>query len=229
MVVSPYHHTMASTPCAKEIVLNKGVLNALDMSRLMQHATWHANLRYFQEEAGVEHYRLLSYLAGLLKGPAPVIDIGTYTGLSALALSADPEQSVITYDIVDNIPSGAVDSIKTKPNIEIKIMNCCDDMATVCASKLVVLDIDPHDGLQEPVIIDALVKNGFKGLLVLDDIHLNDGMKRFYDSISLPKTDVSLYGHWSGTGIVNFDTSAFRIVMDSQFSQPHAVGHTKLL
>jgi hypothetical protein len=201
----------------KEIKLNRDVLNAIDLSTLMQYATWHGNSQYFQKEAGTEHYRLISYLASVLKDEndrVPMIDIGTYTGLSALALATDPEQSVITYDIIDNIPDEATDSIKKRANIECKIMNCCDDMAAICDSKLIVLDVDPHDGLQEPVIIDALVKNGFKGLLVLDDIHLNENMKRFYDSIELPTTDVSYYGHWSGTGIVNFDTSAYRIVAE---------------
>jgi hypothetical protein len=114
----------------KEIVLNRDVLNAIDLSNLMQYTTWHGNSQYFQAGAGTEHYRLISYLASVLKNEnenenenerVPMIDIGTYTGLSALALATDTEQSVITYDIIDNIPDDdAKESIKTRANSNVK-------------------------------------------------------------------------------------------------------------
>ena len=39
-------------------------------------------------------------------------------------------------------------------------------------------------------------------------------MKRWYSSITLPKYDISQYGHWSGTGLVVFDEKKFNIILE---------------
>ena len=52
-----------------------------------------------------------------------------------------------------------------------------------------------------------LKHNGFKGLLFLDDIYLNDAMRIFWDSITEPKYDLTSVGHFSGNGIVDFSKS----------------------
>lgn len=190
------------------IYLDKNVLNALDMSFYSKDIPW--DLQFFQHGCGKEHYRLLMYLASCLKGPEPMIDIGTYKGLSAAALGADSEQKVITYDIANYIPDN--DVVKKMSNIEFRIANCCNEMDTICSSKLLFIDIDPHDGIEDAKIFKLLVENGFKGLLVIDDIHHFEGMRNFFDSITLQKYDVTAYGHWSGTGIVNFDPDSYMIV-----------------
>ena len=61
--------------------------------------------------------------------------------------------------------------------------------------------------------MDELEKIGYKGLVLLDDTKLNEGMVTFWNSITQEKLDISDYGHWSGTGIVNFDPSRFEIVV----------------
>ncbi len=52
--------------------------------------------------------------------------------------------------------------------------------------------------------LNVLRQNDWKGLLVLDDIHYNDEMKRFWESIPVAKYDLTDVGHASGTGIVDF-------------------------
>lgn len=196
----------------KTITLDVELLNKLDLSSLRQYVEWSPTSQYLELPAGKEHYRMISYLAFQLKdNENPYVDIGTYTGLSAVALSLDDSQSVITYDVCDWIPDDTEYTCKTKPNIAMKLTNCCNDMDAISKSKLIVLDIDPHDGVEEQVIIDKLQDSGFKGLLVLDDIHLNGDMESFWESISLPKLDVTKYGHWSGTGIVNFDCEEYLV------------------
>jgi hypothetical protein len=71
------------------------------------------------------------------------------------------------------------------------------------------LDIDPHDGTTETQFLDALHTNGFRGIILCDDIKLNDGMKEFWDGIPshLKKVDLTAWGHWSGTGAVIYDPS----------------------
>ena len=49
-----------------------------------------------------------------------------------------------------------------------------------------------------------LKKINWEGYLVLDDIHLNDPMKEFWNQIDNEKYDITPMGHWSGTGLVIF-------------------------
>ncbi len=83
-------------------------------------------------------------------------------------------------------------------------MDCVNNMDEIVKSDFIVLDIDPHDGIEETRILEALEKNNYKGIVLLDDINLNPGMKNFWK-------DITEYGHWSGTGIVIFDSNRFDI------------------
>lgn len=156
---------------------------------------------YFQKEAGVEHYRLLEDLVVGKKGV--VVDVGTLYGSSALALSSNPDVHVWSYDIVDHIPRDAI--IRDVPNISFRLQNGIDAIPDfVSKTDLILLDVDPHDGVQEKQFFDALVAHGYKGVVVCDDIHLNDAMRTWWNAIELPKEDVTDKGHFSGTGIVTF-------------------------
>ena len=188
----------------KLIELNEDYINRVDMEDLMKYVKWNKNSEYFTADAGKEHYKLLAYLSSVIDENF-YVDIGTYFGFSAIALSANPKATVVTYDVCDWIPDEEPVTVKTKTNVKTKIMNCVHDMSEIVKSKLVVLDIDPHDGIEEVNIMAALRSNGYRGLVVLDDIHLNDDMNNFWKSIPEKKYDVSQFGHWSGTGIVVFD------------------------
>jgi hypothetical protein len=61
-----------------------------------------------------------------------------------------------------------------------------------------------HDGKFEHEFYTFLKANRYKGLLFLDDIHLNEPMKAFWEHIEEPKEDVTDLGYWSGSGLVVF-------------------------
>lgn len=196
----------------KKIVLKKELIDSIDFKLLLKYIDWCEPKKYFELEAGKELYKLLGNLSTQVES-CNVIDIGTYQGLSALALSLPSScKNVISYDIFDSIPDNVI-SIKNKDNISIKYMDCTDDMDTLLESDLIYIDIDNY-GSQEKLIIDLLEKYKYKGLVVLDDIHLNESMQKLWNSIKLNKHDISAYGHWSGTGLINFDPNRFEIVCE---------------
>ena len=188
-------------------------LNNIDMTYCEHLTKWKpTHSKYFTDIAGKEHYRLLAYLSDVLfpYSGKPYIDIGTYLGFSALALSKHQSSKVITYDIIDCIPDTG-STMKSVDRIDYRITDCLNEMDTLLNSDLISMDVDPHDGVQETEMFDALKNAGFKGLLVLDDIHINKGMTKFWESIELQKYDVTKYGHYTGTGLVVFDPSRFTI------------------
>lgn len=195
----------------EHIELSKDLVNSIDLSSLVSYCDWHDNSKFFNLSAGNEHYKLLAYLASKIKCKH-YIDIGTYFGFSALALSSDINKQVITYDICDWIPEKGSNTINQRTNITRKIMDCKKDIESLISTDLIVLDIDPHDGIEERHIMDTLEVNGYRGIVVLDDIHVNDNMNTFWNNISQKKIDVTNVGHFSGSGIVIFDPSRFDII-----------------
>ena len=143
-----------------------------------------------------EHYDLLSALSHEYNN-TKIYDIGTYKGLSAVALSSNENNLVISYDI------GYYVTVKQPNNVEFRIGTFYHDKEML-SSPLIMFDIDPHDGIQERNFVDNLINVGYKGTVVFDDIHLNDGMKKFWSSVTQEKHDYTQLGHWSGTGIVIF-------------------------
>jgi predicted O-methyltransferase YrrM len=197
-----------------KITLEK--LNNIDMSCCEDYTKWKStHSQYFTDVAGKEHYRLLAYLSDAIYeySKKPFIDIGTYLGYSALALSKHPSSTIITYDIIDCIPDIGY-TMKSVDRIEHRITDCLNEMDTLLNSDLICLDVDPHDGIQEREIFNALKDAGYKGLLIVDDIFINKGMTSFWNNVDLLKYDVSKYGHFSGTGLVVFDPSRFTIELN---------------
>ena len=143
-----------------------------------------------------EHYGLLSTLSKDYNG-VKIYDIGTYKGLSALALSSNEKNLIISYDIEYHV------EIHRPDNVEFRIGNFYRDYEML-KSPLIMFDIDPHNGLDETNFVDNLIRIGYKGTVIFDDIHLNEGMQKFWDSITQEKFDLTSVGHWSGTGKVIF-------------------------
>jgi hypothetical protein len=156
---------------------------------------------YFLDDRFKEHYRLLAHLS-CLYNDANLFDIGTSRGYSALAFSYHPRNRVVSYDIEDLKDLNNPERLN---QIDFRIGNALEDHRLVSAP-LILLDTD-HDGRFESQVINFLVENRFRGLLILDDIHLNVSMTELWDNITLPKEDVTDLGHWSGTGLVDFSTS----------------------
>lgn len=153
---------------------------------------------YFLDTQFKEHYRLLAYLSTLYCDQT-LFDVGTLKGYSALALSYNNSNRVISYDIED---LKELYDARSLTNIEYRIGNVLDDPRLLSAP-VILLDTY-HDGSFENEFYQFLKKNNYKGLLVLDDIHLNNPMREFWRRIEEPKEDMTNLGHWSGTGLVDF-------------------------
>lgn len=164
----------------------------------------------FLSPAGHSHYPLLAYISESYNN-CKFIDIGTLYGWSALCLAKNKSNTVITYDLRDHIAELKVidnkpyKSIKDIKNITLKLKNFLDDLNELKDTKLIFLDVDPHDGLQERVILKALKDANYNGVLICDDIWLNQGMRDFWNDIDLPKENLTQFGHYSGTGLVYFN------------------------
>jgi hypothetical protein len=152
---------------------------------------------YVMLEKNNEHYKLVAHLANNLHNTV-VYDIGTYRGLSAIAMASNPTNKVVSYDIEDFL------ECTTPTNVEFKIGDCFLD-PEMPKSPLILLDVDPHDGKFEKKFIEFLIANNYKGMVVCDDIHLNLQMEQFWEGVTVKKYDVTEIGHYSGTGMIIFD------------------------
>jgi len=167
------------------------------------------SLEFFNSELAIfpylknvgEHYRLLKHLSSQYNG-INIIDAGTCQGHSCLALAQNPKNKVITYDIERKFSNVLLEY----NNIEFRNLDINkEDEAFIKACNLILLDIDPHNGIQETLFIKKLKEINYKGYVICDDINLNAGMKKFWNSVEIEKYDVTEVGHFSGTGIINFN------------------------
>jgi hypothetical protein len=147
-----------------------------------------------------EHYRLLSYLSKKFNNIL-LIDAGTSHGHSCQAMAQNRNNKILTYDISHK----NFDFFKNYGNIEFKQLDINQESPEILKSaKIILLDIDPHDGIQETKFINYLIQIDYKGYVICDDILLNDGMINWWNSITIEKYDISDVGHISGTGLINF-------------------------
>jgi predicted O-methyltransferase YrrM len=187
------------------ITVTKEELNDIDMGAFIDPVKWAPAAEYFDKKAGEEFYRLISFIASKYPAGSKFVDIGTYYGLSATALASNKDCSVVTYDVYDHITEDeSVTTVKNIPNVEFRLKDCIDDMHELASADVIIIDVDPHDGIQEQEMLEKLREVGFRGLMILDDINLNDAMKKFWTNITEKKVEATKYGHWSGTGLVMF-------------------------
>lgn len=158
-----------------------------------------------------EHYRLLAALVQVLN-PGLVIEIGTYTGASALAFMehAGPETRVVTYDL---IPWNELEGTLLSPEdfrdgrLEQRIGDLAapaywsNQQELFLKADLIFLD-GPKDGVFEPKMLEILAQlrtdTGF--VLVVDDIRFLE-MLQPWSRFPPPRLDLTSFGHWSGTGL----------------------------
>jgi hypothetical protein len=154
-------------------------------------------IKYYEEKSSKEHYRLLSYLSINVDNEI-FIDVGTLKGSSSLALSTNPKNMVYSFDIANHL------ALHQKPkNVEYiidDILNGKHD-EKIIKSKIILLDTF-HDGKFELSFLNYIKLLNFNGILILDDILLNDNMIKFWDDIENDKLDITHIGHSTGTGIV---------------------------
>lgn len=150
-----------------------------------------------------EHYKLLSFVSDLLEG-VTILDLGTRDGLSAFVLSKNKKNKIITYDLLPK-PSEMLKFENLIPNCEFKQLNIFNENLDIIKnSKLIFLDLDPHDGIQEKKFIEILETIDYKGIVICDDIEWFPSMKNWWDNLTQKKYNVTKFGHGSGTGIIDF-------------------------
>lgn len=159
-----------------------------------------------------EHYRLLKAIVKTIN-PKIVIDIGTFTGMSCFAMLQSLRfGSVIhTYDLVQcNESDNHLDRSMFEDGLIIQHLCDLSDINTFNSSKDLLNSADiifmdgPKDNVFEYKFLNLLSSISKKSLriLVIDDIKFKD-MLPLWHCIKSPKIDLTSFGHWSGTGLVD--------------------------
>jgi predicted O-methyltransferase YrrM len=170
---------------------------------------------YYPDVWPGEHYKLLAGLVAAIQ-PRVVVEIGTATGLSALAiLSAMPRYSrLVTFDIVpwqhfadthlreEDFREGTL----VQEIADLSDPRAVQQHANLLRSADFIFLDGPKDGIFERVLLQRLNELGLpKGLLVmLDDIRVWN-MLAIWREICRPKLDLTSFGHWSGTGLIDWE------------------------
>lgn len=170
-------------------------LDQLDTSNVNQY-DMHFDISCYHTQSGREHYRLLIYTSTLFSNTT-LFDVGTNACRSALALSYNKSNKIKSYDIIQVMPNNP-----TVENIEFILGDSTKDI-DITTTPFIFLDVD-HDGVYENTFYNFLKESKWQGLLMLDDIHLNEAMRSFWQNITEEKYDITSKGHWSGTGLVVF-------------------------
>jgi predicted O-methyltransferase YrrM len=159
-----------------------------------------------------EHYRVLAAVVALLS-PRKVIEIGTAEGLSALTLKKflPHEGRVITFDLVpwQEYPNVRLTESDFADGQLVQVIGDLGDPSVFAehsellrGADVIFLDA-AKDGQLEQTLLDQFAKRRFDEapLLILDDIRLWN-MLRIWREIDLSKLDLTSFGHWSGTGLI---------------------------
>jgi len=168
----------------------------------------------FLNEFPGEHYKILSAIVNVTSANE-VVEIGTYTGLGTLSIKEglNSHGKVTTYDLIswkeleleshfkdEDFKDGTIKQILGDLSDDnffqqnIKILNSAD---------IIFMDA-PKDDIFEYKMIKQFLKLEPKTgkLLIMDDIKFIN-MIDLWRNIKSPKIDLSSFGHWSGTGIVD--------------------------
>jgi len=153
---------------------------------------------------GISDYPFYAYFSTLVDNTT-VLEIGTSLGGSAVMMSYNEKNNIISYDIVAHLK----DNID-RSNIEFRVGNFMNDEIDYDQIDLMTLDAS-HTGRDEVQIFKYIEENWKGGLMYLDDIHNNnDGdMASFWNGIDRERhevIDISHIGHnYHGSGLINFN------------------------
>ncbi|MCQ9208095.1 MAG: methyltransferase [Omnitrophica bacterium] len=161
-----------------------------------------------------QHYKLLAGLVLALK-PKIVIEIGTCRGLSALSMKKFLPQGskIATFDIVNwkSLPATYLREDDFKDG---RLVQYIDDLSEPSVfskyrqllekANMIFIDAE-KDGIMEQKFLDNFKSLSFKTkpVIIFDDIRLWN-MLKIWRNISLPKLDLTSFGSWTGTGIVEW-------------------------
>jgi hypothetical protein len=186
----------------KELIISKKDVREYDHAVASAWNTYSPEFHRWNDPAGNAEFRLYAYLSEKVNDSI-ILEVGTRHGGSTCALAANDTNKVISYDILH---WDTTHNHLKKDNVDLRIGNFMED-ETIDYSKvsIIMIDVDPHDGIQEPPMIKFLEEKGWKGLLLLDDITDEwPAIKEMWDAFPYEKYDLTDIGHWSGTGLINF-------------------------
>jgi len=161
-----------------------------------------------------ETYKLLASLVQVVQ-PQLIVEIGTGVGASALAMkqTLPPSGKILTFDIAAaSTFDGNV--LQEGDFADRRLVQYVEDISdpTVLArhraelesADLIYLDA-AKDGRLEQTILDAFERLCFtkRVWLVCDDIRVWNMIKT-WRQVRRPKLDLTSFGHWTGTGLVEW-------------------------
>jgi hypothetical protein len=191
----------------EKFVISKSEVRSFDRSHLNEFALYEGNFEgqgfiLDRDPRYEDPYNLYGYLSHKFNNTT-ILDIGTRSGNSAISFSSNPNNKVISFDIKE-WPS--FKNLK-KDNIELRLGDFMQDTSINYEEvSIIMIDVDPHDGLQEPPMLEFLRNIGWSGLLLLDDTGPNLFPAIYYMWMTIPeeKFDLTDIAHFSGTGLLNF-------------------------
>ena len=156
-------------------------------------------------------------MAGLVQvlQPKLVLDLGTAAGGSALAMKTTLPQDakIVSFDIVDwrDAPERVLEGTDFSDGRLVQHVADLSDRSVLDQHRalfeqadLMFIDL-AKDGAMEQRLIDHFEMLTFQRnpLLVFDDVRLWNMLKIWRD-IRRPKLDLTSFGHWTGTGLVDW-------------------------
>lgn len=217
----PRHHERSAIFCA-DAKDTRSSPRLLDVAIAAASAAHHLELSIFAGRGSVEcrwfeiwpgeHYRLLAALVRILS-PKIVVEIGTFTGMGALALAQEIGAGhVHSFDLV---PWQSIASTWLQADDFRNITQHLADLGEpavfrryadlLSAADLIFVD-GPKDRRFEPAFITQLGQLTTKSNLVVvfDDVRQLAMLKPWWE-MKRPKLDLTSFGHWSGTGLVDWN------------------------
>ncbi len=175
--------------------------------------TWHV------DDWPGEHYRLLAALVSVLR-PTTIIEFGTGSGLSALSMKKylPPSAAIHTFDIRPWPEFRPFTCLRQEDFEDGRLLFHKVDLSVSdvftghrgLAERADMWFIDgPKDGQTEPRLLDNLRKLPPRfplPIMVFDDTRVWN-MLALWRGIAHPKLDMTSFGHWLGTGIVEWGGS----------------------
>jgi predicted O-methyltransferase YrrM len=179
---------------------NQDLSDIANRSKSMQH------LEYLNIWPG-EHYKLLRGISSVIK-PRLSVEIGTWVGMSTLALARFSEKT-ISYDI--RSWKSFKKSFLLESDFENRIEHRVGDLTeekffeneshVFANADLIFLD-GPKDGVFEEKFLKLSLPFFKPGaILILDDIKFLN-MLEIWENLNYQRIDLSSFGHATGTGIV---------------------------
>ena len=191
--------SMAAVKCA---------LDEIDLDDIARRATIPDWFKFWPGE----HYRLLGALVKVMQ-PKVVIEVGTDCGMSALVLKKylPADGKVVTFDLRPwkTVPEhDLVDEDFEDGRLEQRIADLADpavfeaNRELIRSAELFFID-GPKNISFETNFMKHLATVDFAKppILLFDDTRLQS-MIAFWRELTYPKLDLTGFGHWSGTGMV---------------------------